>query len=331
MGSVQYNVIGLMYTRKCPLACAHCITESSPEVNERMQFEKALDYIRVIPDFGSKLCFTGGEPLLYYRDITKLIREAKSLRLQIALVTGAGWVRNEVQTRSRIEGLVSAGLETLCISWDQYHEAFSTPNRAVLLARIAIESGLKVSVRTITPANGTKAKYQEKFAHLPIKLHEHPAIKLGRASSLPASDFEFVDEPPGGACNVIYSPVVEPDGNVYACCGPSHFCKKPSPFFLGNTNDKSLKDILAQGLKDPLLEIIYNVGPLGLYNLLKDHPLGRERFRPRSAYTHFCELCLDITDDPAFVNAIRERLSDVDGQRMAAVSRLWRQNSLNEQ
>ena len=322
----KYKVIGLMYTRTCPLACEHCITESSPQVKERMLFQQAFDYLAAIANFSSQLCFTGGEPFLYYKEVAGLIHQATSLGLQISLVTGAGWVSDETQARSRVEALAGAGLSGLCISWDQYHEAFSTPDRAVALARIAIDAGLKVSVRTVTSQGAAESAYHRMFEGLPVELQATTIVRLGRAASLPTSHFVFADEPPRGICGIVYSPIVEPDGNVYACCGPSHFCRKPSPLFLGNAIREPLEEILARGLQDPILEIIHNLGPYGLYHLLKDHPLGRERFKPRAGYSHFCELCLDITNDSELVGAIRDRLSDVDAQRLVAASRLWRES-----
>jgi hypothetical protein len=320
---LKYNVIGLMYTRTCPLACGHCITDSSPHIKDRMRLQQALDYLQVIPRFSSTVGFTGGEPFLYYRDIVTLTSEAKSLGLQVSLVTGAGWVRTEAQARFRVEALVDAGLNGLCISWDQYHEAFSPPEKAVALARLAIELGLKVTIRTITSASRAEDEYHTIFDGLSVGFEASRVNRFGRAASLPAAHFVFANDLPKGNCRIVFSPVVEPDGTVYACCGPSHYCKKPSPLMLGNATAEPLEDILARAVQDPILEIIFNLGPYGLYHLLKDHPLGRERFEARSVYTSICDLCLDITNDPELVSAVRERLSDDDARRLVAVSRLW--------
>lgn len=325
---LQYSVIGLMYTRTCPLSCAHCITESAPKVKERMRLQQASDYLRVIPRFCSQVCFTGGEPLLYHREIVELTHQAKALGLKVSLVTGAGWVRGEAAARSKLAELVDAGLGSLCISWDQYHEEFSPRERAVALARVATELGLDVEVRTIISANRPKDEFQAVFKDIPVRLQAYPGIALGRAASLPATHFNIADELPTAVCSVVLSPVVEPDGSVYACCGPSHYCQRPSPLMLGHTSAEPLEDILARAVKDPVLEIILNLGPHGLFLLLKDHPVGRARFRARSGYSGMCELCLDITNDPELVDAVRERLADADARRLMVASRLWMDKKL---
>ncbi len=321
----SFKIVGLMYTRTCPLACAHCITESSPQVKQRMRFNTASDLIDTIAEFSPQLCFTGGEPFLFYREVATLVSKARALGLIISMVSGAGWIRSEANARRRIAMLAEAGLHSLCISWDQYHEHFSTPDRAIFLARTAIDAGVTVKIRTTHTAECSGLRYRELFAGMPVTFEKNDLVKLGQAASLPDSHFLFEGEPPQGTCGIVYSPVVEPDGAVYACCGPGHFCRKPSPLFLGNVFQEPLRSILSRALNDPILEIIYNVGPYGLYHLLKQHPVGQERFRPRSAYTGICELCLDVTNDPAFVEAIRERLEDQDVQRLLVASRLWRQ------
>jgi hypothetical protein len=120
-------------------------------------------------------------------------------------------------------------------------------------------------------------------------------------------------------CDAAYSPLIEPDGNVFACCGPAHFCRRPSPLFLGNAKKEPLQTILSRGLNDPILKVISSLGPYGLYLLLKNHPIAAQ-FRARSEYSGFCELCLDITNEPELVSAIRERLLDIDVDALVALA-----------
>jgi MoaA/NifB/PqqE/SkfB family radical SAM enzyme len=322
----KFNVIGLMYTRTCPLVCEHCITESSPHVKDHMPFHQAFDYLHVIRDFCPQLCFSGGEPFIYYRDMVTLTQEAKSLGLRVSVVTGAGWVRKETQTRMMVKTLADAGLVKLGISWDKYHEKFSSRDNAVMLAKIATDLGLQVEIRIVRSRIHTE-DWREIFVDLPVEIHEIQIVPLGRAASLEPTHFSSTDEKPRGMCGVVLSPVIEPNGNVYACCGPSRYCRKPSPLFLGNAVSEPLREILERALNDPILEIIYNLGPYGLYQLLKDHSVGRERFKPRSNYKDICELCLDITNDPEIVDAVRQRVSELDAQRLIAAARLWRANN----
>lgn len=325
----SYEVVGLMYTKTCPLACQDCITESSPTAKGKMDFEQARAYLPAIRSVSPTVCFTGGEPLLFYPEILELTREAKALGLYVSLVSGAGWVRSEKLARARIQQLAAAGLSTICISWDRYHEEFSPRARAVLLARLAAEAGLEITLRSVIPAGEPPEGPRDAFKGIPIHFQSVRAVPLGRAASLPDSHFCWEDEPPRGVCTVIQSPAIDHDGTVYACCGPSLYSLRPSPLVLGNTHDEPLEVIFARASQDPILEVLELLGSYGFYLLLKDHPLGQGLLNQRNGrYTTICEMCIDVTNDTDLVAAVKERLQDPDTQPLLAAARLWRQKKL---
>lgn len=325
----QYEVVGLMYTKACPLACRDCITESSPTAKGKMPFSAATGYIPAIAKFSPTVCLTGGEPMLHYREITDLSRVAQAHGLEVSIVTGAGWVSSEKSARSRMQGLAEAGVSTVCISWDRYHEEFSPREKAVLLAEVCVDAGLEVKVRSVIPSGEPPEGPRDAFLGIPINFQSVRAVPLGRASTLPDSHFSWEEEPPRGVCTVIQSPAIDHDGTVYACCGPSLHSLKASPLVLGNANHEPLEVIFARAAEDPILQILRDLGSYGFYVLLKDHPLGAALLNKRqSRYTTICELCLDVTNDLGIVAAVRERLHDQDAQSLLAAARLWRDNKL---
>ncbi|MDD5034413.1 MAG: radical SAM/SPASM domain-containing protein [Methylococcaceae bacterium] len=325
----RYDVVGLMYTKACPLACGHCVTESSPSAKGKMGLEQAKSYLPAIQQYSSTVCLTGGEPLLFYQEILELTREAKALGLEVSLVSGAGWVRGEKPARNRMQELVEAGLSTICISWDRYHEEFSSRERAVLLAKLAAEAGLDVKVRSVIPNGDPPEGPRDEFDGIPINFQSVRPIPVGRASSLPSSHFSWEKEPPRGVCTVVRSPSIDHDGTVYACCGPSLYSLKPSPLVLGNANDEPLEAIFARALEDSILHILQNLGSYGFHMLLKDHPLEQRMLSTsRGTYTTICDLCLGVTNDPELVAAIKERLLDQDAQTLLTAARLWRNKKL---
>jgi hypothetical protein len=319
-----YDVVGLMYTRTCPLTCKHCITQSSPSAKGRMRLDQARAYLPAIQEFSPTVCFTGGEPLLYYKDILRLTQDAKALGLDVTVVTGAGWVREEKAARLRMQELARSGVSTICISWDRYHEEFVPRERAILLARLAVEAGLDVKVRSVIPATDRASSSCQEFDGMPIQLQSVRLIPLGRASSLPASHLAHEDEPPRGVCSVIRSPSIGHDGTVYACCGPSLYSAKSSPLVLGNANAEPLEDIFARALQNPILQVIQYLGSYGFYALLKDHPAAQKILgKRRAGYSTICDLCLDVTNGEDLVAAVMDRLQDHDAQTLLTAARLW--------
>ena len=322
-----FDIIGLLYTRTCPLACGHCIIESSPKATGKIAFASALAMLPTIARHTGTICFTGGEPLLYYSEIVRLVEAAKRLGLITSVVSGAGWVRKRDIAERRIARLKQAGLDKLCVSADRYHEAFSPPDRAHMLADIARREGITVIVRGVIGADRNACEEKERFAPAGVTYHPVPLVRLGAARNLPEEHFHHAQVPYGGRCSVALSPVIEPDGNVYACCGPSRYARKPSPLVLGNIHHESLETILLRGAEDPILKALTLIGPSGLLRLLRQTP-GMEQLVPlRHQYTGMCELCLDMTDSPAIVAAIRARLCDGDAQVLLAAAKLWVQQS----
>jgi hypothetical protein len=329
---IRYDVVGLMYTRTCPLACRDCIVSSSPKAKGKMDPAVARAYLEVIPTYSDSVCFTGGEPMLYYNEVAPLIREAKQIGLKVSMVTGAGWARVSKKqiARDRIFGLKDAGLDTLCVSWDVYHEEFSDPENALLVLELAKEAGLRSVVRGVMPATGPIARIEEKLIAIKIGYQKVPVVRLGSAATLPDDHFTFTEESPAGGCSVIYSPVVEPDGMVYACCGPSRWSKPTSPLFLGSTDDEDLDTIFNRAVRDPLLEALATIGPYGLMRLIKDDPSIQDILPIRAqGYTGMCELCLDLNNIPEIVEHIRERLSTFQMRTMINAAMLY-QSASNE-
>ncbi|WP_263383334.1 radical SAM protein [Granulicella arctica] len=327
---MRYLTIGLLYTRTCPLACRHCIIESSPKVAEKMEQSVASEYIKVIARYSDQVCFTGGEPLLYYNEIIPLIREARALGLGVSLVTGCGWVSTAKPhiARERIAGLKEAGLNSLTVSWDEYHEEFSPQENALLVVKTAKEIGLPVEVRGVVNTAGPIPRIEQKLITIGVRYEKAQILRLGAAATLPESHFTFGEMPHMRGCRTVLQPVIEPNGQVYGCCGPSRGLKNPdSPLTLGNTNDESLESIFSRSVNDPLLEAISNVGPYALFNLIKDEPSLKDTLPVRSSYTGICEVCLDLSSVPEVITKLRERISEPAVNRLMSAMSIYYKSS----
>ena len=192
---IRHEVIGLVYTRRCPLACRHCITESSPAASGKMRVEQASQYLPVLARFTDSISFTGGEPLLYHKEIVELTVLARTLGLGVRVVTGAGWVQDERTTRRKVSELARAGVAGMTISSDGYHEEFVSRDRPLLLARLAVAAGLDVRINTVVPAGAASAPLSSSAGATwqPVKL-----MRLGTARTLPHDQFHRTDGPPKG-------------------------------------------------------------------------------------------------------------------------------------
>ncbi|QDQ41889.1 radical SAM/SPASM domain-containing protein [Methylacidiphilum kamchatkense] len=320
---ITYSVLGIMLRKKCPLACAHCITDSSPQAEGMLEESFVFSVLEEAVGLTPVVSFTGGEAFLNSEILIRCILKAKEFGFKVTAVTGCGWVRTEKHAFSVIEAVKKAGLDRLCISWDQYHLAFKNGWKLQAVAKAAWQWQIPLVIRSVI----TPLSYNEKDPFLPdlgevqYHLEKVPLIKLGRANALPEEDFFWEYSPPTGVCVVILSPVVEYDGRVFACCGPSHYASHYSPLVLGDARKTSLREILSKAKEDPILEIIALLGPYGLFRILKDRfPLINVPERAR--YSSICDLCMDILNEPQLVEKLREYFVGKDGKSFLVASRM---------
>lgn len=316
-----FENVALMLTKTCPLECQHCITESSPSVEGKMPFEEAKEYISDIAQSARWLWFTGGEPMLYPKEVIQLTDWATQLGLSVGVVTGSGWVKEKKQASKRIVELKEAGLKQILFSCDLYHEAFTPLESVKWLAQEAINLEIGVKVRSVIPASGEAEKYKEAFKGMPILLEPVYTLKLGRAMSRPNSDFHWNRELPADSCTIVGEPMVRYDGNVYACCGPSLYSAVDSPLRLGNTKETPLADLLEKGKKDKLLQLIRYLGPRGLLQVLEKDPSFM--FQKRDQYSGICDLCLQLTDESDWVQSVRDYLETSKGEKLLVQAKEW--------
>jgi radical SAM protein with 4Fe4S-binding SPASM domain len=153
------HVVYFVATYRCNLTCSYCYAESSPTVSAKgeMSTADAKRMIDEVAELGVKaMAFTGGEALLRH-DCIELVEYAKSLGLQVHMITNGGPVTKEKAER------LSRSLSSVTVSIDSAtpgggHDemrgagSWSKAERAVGLFQ---DNGMKVAVNTTV--SGTTA------------------------------------------------------------------------------------------------------------------------------------------------------------------------------
>ncbi|TFE66985.1 radical SAM protein [Methylacidiphilum caldifontis] len=320
---INYEVLGIMLKKKCPLRCAHCITESSPDAKGELDEQFVYALLEQAVGISPVISFTGGEAFLDSEKLIRCISKAKSLGFGVTAVTGCGWVRSDRHAFEVIQQVHAAGLDRLCISWDQYHMAFKNEWKLKAVAQSAWNFKIPLTIRTVVTPFSSGQSLLPDLGEIQYQLEKIPLIKLGRAESIPEENFFWEQTPPQGICGVVLAPVVEYDGRVFACCGPSHYAPEHSPLFLGDARKKPLNEILKEGREDPILEMIALAGPFGLYKILKDHFPG-VLVPERERYSSICDSCIDILRDQRLVEKLRTYFSCSEGKSLLLALRMMR-------
>jgi hypothetical protein len=301
--------IALMVTRRCNMRCGHCSVESGPDVRDEPSEPELLDRVRqaAAGDVRS-INLTGGEPMLRPRTVLRLVRAARRLGVATSLTTNGSWGRTAARARHGVRALRRAGLGSLAVSVDRYHDEFQGPTPALLIARAAEEAGLPVRISLVAPAGEDGlAPLVAPFEGLRrTRLRFYGLQAVGRARGLPADAMAGAVDGFCAACSV---PAVTDDGRLTACNGPAYFAPGSSPLIVGSLRTESLGTLLERHRSDTILETIRTFGPARLRDELRALP-GFERFPFRARYLGICDLCLHVTSDAAAVAALRRRLDD---------------------
>ncbi len=301
---VRFRTVGLSLTMQCNFLCEHCITESTPDMTETIEREKAFELIEDISRESESVCFTGGESLLREELLLECMEKANEKGLTISLVSNGFWAVNDDAARKKLKKLCDAGLDGICISLDRFHLPYVSKENALRAARICKEFNLKQVIRVCTiEDDGFPAELKNETKDTDIKLQIVRALRLGRAQHIPLMSFNLLKEYPDGCCTTVLSPVILPSGLVQSCCGPGTHFGERNPLNTGNWKSERLRDILRRSRTSPFVMALHNIGPKGILDLLYKYGYS-DILQKRDYYTGICELCIDICNNPDIVSAM---------------------------
>src|SRR5215211_5979395 len=111
----------LSLTRRCPLSCAHCSTNSSLASEEYA----ASNFVRLVESFTPDcrpqvLVLTGGEPLVRPQLVRELTQRAHAVGTRVVLASGMFFARQP--TMPPMLDQTIRGVDHLAASLDVYHE-----------------------------------------------------------------------------------------------------------------------------------------------------------------------------------------------------------------
>ncbi|MFC8273128.1 radical SAM protein [Streptomyces sp. NPDC057271] len=282
-------------TRRCPLSCAHCSTDSSMTSAE----EPAPDHLqRFIGSFGEAnrpevVMLTGGEPLLLPELAARLAGLARAAGSRVALLSGMYFAR-EGRVPDRIMRAIGT-LDHFSASLDAHHER-EIPREGVLRAlRAVLDAGVPVSVHLT--GTGPDDPYLEDavadirrvFAdRVPMLVNE--IRPLGRAAGLVRVKPAVPESSPTDSCSLAAWPVVAFDGTVVACCSQWTVDRRPVPSHLrlGHIAQDDWATVRERSLDSPVLRMLRTVGPRRLH----------ARYDASPAPKGYCDTCRGLADRP---------------------------------
>jgi hypothetical protein len=298
----------LSLTRRCPLSCAHCSTNSTIASEQH----PAAPFLRLVDSFTDAahpefVFMTGGEALLRLSTVRAIAGTARRTGTRTVLITGLYFAR----ARGAVPEPLAEVLRTIdhvVISHDRYHEPEVPRAHALDVAACLLDMGIDVSFQLVADAPddpcvaesvaAIRARFGERIAALVA-----PLGAVGRGAAL----FEGPTTPVSGPvyaapCVMAAWPTVAYDGTVVACCsqdvvdGPA-----PPHLVLGHAARDDWATIAERCRSRASLRAIRVFGPQEL----------TRRYEPGCASGGYCSTCVRIGERPV-VSQGAEKLAATD-------------------
>lgn len=297
-------------TRRCPLHCAHCSTNSTM-ASEQAPADWYETFVATFTaeDRPDVMLLSGGEPLLRPDLVVRLADLAHAAGTRVALLTGAYWA--ERPAPPAVQRAMDA-VDLLSISMDAFHAREVPRDGVVATLRRRIESGGAVSVQTVGAVDDDPwvAELVDDLDHrfdgrLPILVGQlgasgredgadEVAVRVSRRRPT-AADHEWAPVPE--PCGFASWPVAGFDGTVTACCQQSVVDDAPGHLRLGHLREDGWPVVRDRGLRSPVLRALRVYGP---------RYLAARSGRPVSTY---CETCRTLASDPVVADRAEELTS----------------------
>jgi pyruvate-formate lyase-activating enzyme len=304
--SVPAAGVSLGLTRRCPLSCAHCATESTLNSQE-IPASMLLDFVSSFggedrPEF---VLMSGGEPLLRPGLVCELAATARTVGARSLLLSGVFFARTR-RIPKPIKDAIKQ-LDHFSVSLDVFHEQEVPRANVFDVLDWVLSEGIDVSIHMVGRdaddpylENATEEVRRTFDGRVPIFVNGlswfgrarqwlHPAV-----ASVPKS-------PAASPCPSAAWPVVGFDGTVVAC-GNDDVINGPTPdhLLLGHVGRDSWSVIRARCLASAMVRAIRLYGPENLAARFSDTGGGCDGY---------CGTCMKLSRDPTLGRHI-EQLMD---------------------
>ena len=289
--------LSFIVSYKCTNECKHCALRGSPNQDEiTIKLEAVKKYLGdvtsnyIIDEVG----FFGGEPLLKFDLLVKLIEEVKRFGIKkIGLPTNGYWGKNESIAKDYALKLKKAGLYRISFSVDAFHQEFVSIDTIKQAIRAAHEAGIEwiAVLSQYLGSQDEKNVFNEQTKAMTVELSKEFEFfhqinselnVMGRAVN-ELTNYYPMTAIPSDKCIIFKVPMfmIDPNGWVF-----HHSCHG---ICIGNAKEKNLSQIISEFKyrKHPIIgKVVAKGGPQNLLEMAIE-----KGYEPLSGYADKCHLC----------------------------------------
>ena len=306
-----------LVTDRCNIACDFCAPGCGPHRRARLTAAQMIQIFDRLSSTGfvPLVVFTGGEPMLYKKDVIETIQHVSAGGLTATrIVTNAFWASTAADANRILEELQAAGLTEINYSVDDFHQEHIPAIRI----RYATEAALKVGIPVLLahktyPASKTDRQYYERLLGREIAeldpsdmvQKEVPelsfssgyTVPIGRGSeNIKLEKWIPADTPRRhweGPCREVLSTIqVSAEGQLSPCCGLVD--GDLGAFYAGNVFENDLLDVLDRANRSVLYNWLALEGPSGIMDYIRSQD---STISFQGMYVQNCQICQEIFSD----------------------------------
>jgi pyruvate-formate lyase-activating enzyme len=293
----------LAITRRCPLSCAHCCSDSYAQ-SEEYSADIFLNFVSSMdrqnrPDF---LFLTGGEPLLRPGLVRMIADRVGTAGTKVVLGSGF-FFANALKPSKPIQRALDA-VDHVTVSIDVFHEKEVPRANVFRVVKELLRRKKSVSFQ-IVGFNESDPYLVDVTREIELTFGtEVPALvgkigPRGRGKRLLGQDEEQDEQM--GRCAAAAWPVVTYDGTVVACCNYDVVGSMRSPHLvLGHAGTDSWSSIRDRALSSPALRAIRLYGPM---------EIARVQAGSSSGCRGYCSTCRSLSKSDNLESVARRMLS----------------------
>jgi pyruvate-formate lyase-activating enzyme len=292
--------VSIGVTRRCPLHCAHCSTNSTMASEEHPAeiFERFVGSFRG-DDRPEILSMSGGEAMLRPTLVCSLADRARRVGTRSSVLSGLFFARLH-----RIPPAIQAAIDVvdhLSISLDAYHEQEVPRADVFRVLDTVLTRGTDVSMHLV--GAGADDPYLENLitdvqrrfgSHVPMLVNV--VSHFGRARAwLPGTNHVRADRAEANPCCMAAWPVVGFDGRIIACGNDDALENLPTHLILGHAATDDWATVRARTLASSMVRAIRLFGP---EYIAERYGQGNLRC------DGYCRTCMNLPEDLALQQRI---------------------------
>ncbi len=312
---IEVERLMVLYTDKCDMACEHCVASAGPKGTRNIEPDILSERLMEAAELGiQKIGFSGGECLLYFEDILRLVDECQRWNIKCSITTNGNWAQNDDIVATRLSALGKAGLHTLEISYDYFHRRAGGSLRCVeRVIRECNRLGIVASLRMLRRAGADPEFWtvEKELRQLGLKYDRqiNSLRPYGRAAStLPETRVYYEKQPIDtiSGCDSLGVLTYMPNGDLRPCCGGiiGDVPTSDNATFLriGNIYKDTLRESLSTVHNGQFFAIMALVGPAGFTLLAREH--GIDLRVPNEVHSP-CDVCMLAAHSPEFTELMK--------------------------